>query len=125
MYLYVTRMFSYATRMYSYVTRMYWYVLVCYSYRTFMNSCGVLATTPHFQVMILSFTIHILCFALKAFRYCVPYLLISKLKTVIFYRRRYQIPIEKKDAVAICPAGGQGLEWTKCPAVRNFHRISV
>ena len=22
-----------------------------------------------------------------------------------------------------CPAAGQGLKWTKCPAVRNFHRI--
>ena len=27
--------------------------------------------------------------------------------------------------VAICPAAVQGLEWTKCPAVRNFHRIST
>ena len=26
--------------------------------------------------------------------------------------------------MAKCPAAGQGLEWTKCPAVRNFHRIS-
>ena len=24
-----------------------------------------------------------------------------------------------------CPAAGQGLEWTKCPPVRNFHRIST
>ena len=24
-----------------------------------------------------------------------------------------------------CPAARQGLKWTKCPAVRNFHRIST
>ena len=28
-------------------------------------------------------------------------------------------------AVSKCPAAGQGLKWTKCPAVRNFHRISA
>ena len=28
-------------------------------------------------------------------------------------------------AVSKCPAAGQGLEWTKCPAVRNFHRVST
>ena len=26
-------------------------------------------------------------------------------------------------AVSKCLAAGQGLEWTKCPTVRNFHRI--
>ena len=30
-----------------------------------------------------------------------------------------------KNAVSKCPAAGQGLKWTKCPAVRNFHRIST
>ena len=30
-----------------------------------------------------------------------------------------------KNAVAICPAAGHGLKWTKCPAVRNFHIISA
>ena len=33
----------------------------------------------------------------------------------------YQI----KFAVAICPAAGHGLKWTQCPAVRNFHIISL
>ena len=28
-----------------------------------------------------------------------------------------------QNAVSKCPAAGQGLKWTKCPAVRNFHRI--
>ena len=36
-------------------------------------------------------------------------------------------PLEEilKNAVSKCPAAGQGLKWTKCPAVRSFHRIST
>ena len=30
-----------------------------------------------------------------------------------------------KKAVSKCLAAGQGLKWTKSPAVRNFHRIST
>ena len=53
---------------------------------------------------------------------------------VNFEKKIQYFPIEKCRSlvlsikimtVAICPAAVQGLEWTKCPAVRNFHRIST
>ena len=38
---------------------------------------------------------------------------------------RYVTPARAAAKETKCPAAGQGLEWTKCPAVRNFHRIST